>query len=84
MYGFINDPVHVTKTIELPVIFSTTPQQVEVMVKFFVVYVDSAYNAILGRPTLMALQAVTYIPHFKLKFPTPNRVEEVNGNLDIV
>lgn len=68
---------------ELPVVFGTTPYQVEVMVKFFVVKVDSAYNGILGRPTLASLQAITSIPHFKLKFLTPNGVGEVKGDLDI-
>lgn len=55
LYGFSNDPVKVAGTIELPVIFGTAPQQVEIICKFYVVHVDSAYNAILGRPTLTAL-----------------------------
>lgn len=53
------------------------------MCRFFVVHVDSSYNEILGRPTLTALQAVTSIPHFKIKFPTSNRVDEVAGDLDL-
>lgn len=52
-------------------------------VKFFVVQVDSAYNTILGRTTLAVLQTVTFIPYFKIKFPMPNRVGEVKGDLDI-
>lgn len=44
---------------------------------------DSAYNAILGWTTLTALQAVTSIPYFKIKFLTPNRVGEVKGDLGI-
>lgn len=48
LYGFNNDLVHVIGTIELLVIFGTTPQQVQVSVNFFVVQVDSAYNVILG------------------------------------
>jgi len=83
LYGFSNDPVRVAGTIELPVIFGTAPQQVEITCKFYVVHVDSAYNAILGRPTLMALQAVTFIPHFKIKFPTAHGVREVAGDLDL-
>lgn len=42
LYAFNNDPVHVAGTIELPIIFGTTPQQVQVNVKFFMVCVDSA------------------------------------------
>lgn len=83
LYGFNNDPVKVVETIELSVTFGTAPQQVQVNVKFFVVQVDSAYNVILGRTTLATFHAVTSIPHFKIKFPTSNRVGEVKGDLDI-
>lgn len=55
LYGFSNDLVHLSGTIELLVIFGTMPQQVKIMMKFFVIQVDLAYNAILGRPTLAAL-----------------------------
>lgn len=84
LYGFSNDPIHVAMTIELPVTFGTVPQQVYMNIKFFVVHVDSAYNAILGWPTLTALHAVTSIPHFKVKFPILNGVGKVKGDLDIV
>lgn len=79
-YGFSNDPMNVVGTIVLLVTFGTTPQHVQIDIKFFVVQVDSTYNVILGRTTLAALQAVTSIPHFKMKFPTPNGVEEVKGD----
>lgn len=77
LYGFSNEPVKVAGTIKLPVVFGTAPQRIEIMCRFFMVHVDSSYNAILGRPTLTTLQAVTSIPHFKIKFPMPNRVSEV-------
>lgn len=72
LYEFSNDPVYVIKTIELLVIFGSTPRQVQVNVNFFVVQVDSSYNVILGRTTLAALHAITSTPHFKIKFPTPD------------
>ena len=34
----------------------------------------SSYNAIIGRPTLVAMKAVTSIYHLCLKFPTPRGV----------
>ena len=40
----------------------------------------SAYNAIIGRPTLNRLQAVTSIYHLLLKFPTEHRIGEVKGD----
>lgn len=53
------------------------------MVKFYVVHVDSNYNAILGRITLLALRAITSIPHLKIKFLTEFGVEEVLGGQDM-
>ena len=40
----------------------------------------SSYNAIIGRPTLVAMKAVTSIYHLCLKFPTLGGVEVVRGN----
>lgn len=48
LYGFSNDPVNVVGTIELPVTFGIAPQQVQINIRFFMVQVDSPYNAILG------------------------------------
>ncbi|KAL0290301.1 UNVERIFIED_CONTAM: Transposon Ty3-G Gag-Pol polyprotein [Sesamum radiatum] len=50
------------------------------MLKFLVVDVPSAYNVILGRPTLAAFPAVISIYHMKIKFPTPGGVGEVQGD----
>lgn len=52
-------------------------------IKFFVVQVDSVYNAILGRIMLVTLHALSSVPHFKIKFPTPHEVGEVKRDLDI-
>lgn len=64
-------------TIKLSVTFDIAPQQVQVNINLFVVHVDSAYNVILGRTTLAVFQAITYIPHFKIKVPKQNGVGEV-------
>ncbi|KAL0444789.1 UNVERIFIED_CONTAM: hypothetical protein Slati_2201600 [Sesamum latifolium] len=50
------------------------------MLKFLVIDVPSAYNVILGRPTLNAFQAVISTYHMKIKFPTPSGVGEVQGD----
>ncbi|KAL0383831.1 UNVERIFIED_CONTAM: hypothetical protein Slati_4547600, partial [Sesamum latifolium] len=42
--------------------------------------VPSAYNVILGRPTLNTFQAVISTYHMKIKFPTPGGVGEVQGD----
>ena len=56
------------------------PQQITKDVTFLVVDCSSAYNAILGRPTLNSWKAVTSTYHLMIKFPTEYRVGEVRGN----
>ncbi|XP_073121052.1 uncharacterized protein [Henckelia pumila] len=50
------------------------------MVKFLVVKVSSAYNVILGRPSLNIFQAIGSTYHMKLKFLTPGGVGEAIGD----
>ncbi|KAL0456119.1 UNVERIFIED_CONTAM: hypothetical protein Slati_0951100 [Sesamum latifolium] len=50
------------------------------MLKFLMVDVPSAYNVILGRPTLNAFQAVISTYQTKIKFPTPSGVGKVQGD----
>ena len=49
-------------------------------VTFLVVDCLSAYNAILGRPTLNLWKAVTSTYHLMIKFPTDYGVGELQGN----
>ncbi|KAL0373904.1 UNVERIFIED_CONTAM: hypothetical protein Sradi_3306100 [Sesamum radiatum] len=50
------------------------------MVKFLVVNAPSAYNIILGRPSLNIFRAIASTYHMKLKFPTPDGVGEATGD----
>ncbi|KAL0309318.1 UNVERIFIED_CONTAM: hypothetical protein Sradi_5874100 [Sesamum radiatum] len=50
------------------------------LLKFLVVNTPSAYNVILGRPTLNAFQAVISTYHMKIKFSTVGGVGEVQGD----
>lgn len=72
--------VQLVEVITLPVTVGTIPKQTTVMVDFFVVDRPSAYNAIIGRPTLNKLRAITSTHHLKLKSPTANGFEEVKGD----
>ena len=56
------------------------PQQITKDVTFLVVDCSSAYNAILGRPTLNSWKAITSTYHLIIKFPTKYGVEELWGN----
>ena len=49
-------------------------------VNFLVVDYSSAYNAIIGRPTLNALRATTSIYHLLVKFSTEYNVGEAIGD----
>ena len=55
---------------------SNYPQQVIKDVTFLVVDCSSAYNAILGRPTLNSWKAMTSTYHLIIKFPTEYGVGE--------
>ncbi|KAK1372243.1 hypothetical protein POM88_028436 [Heracleum sosnowskyi] len=59
MYGFTGNEVKIVGTIDLPILFGTSPCQTWQMIKFHVVNAASSYNAILGRTTLTALKAIT-------------------------
>ena len=56
------------------------PQQITKEVTFLVVDCSSAYNAILGQPTLNSWKAVTSTYHLMIKFPMDYGVRELRGN----
>ncbi|KAK3030066.1 hypothetical protein RJ639_038477 [Escallonia herrerae] len=80
LYGFSNQLVTIEGIIALPVVVDTPSMQANFMINFVVVKVPSAYNGILGRPSLYRLQAVVSTYHLKMKFPTEYRVGEVKGD----
>jgi hypothetical protein len=55
----------------------TSPRQATIMTDFLIVDRPSAYNAIIKRPTLNKLRAITSTQHLKLKFPIDNGVREI-------
>ena len=55
-------------------------QQITKNVTFLVVDCSSAYNAILGRPTLNSWKAITSTYHLMIKFPTNYGVGELYEN----
>ena len=50
------------------------------MADFLVINQLSAFNAVLNKPSLRALKAITNIYHLLMKFPTPNGLGKVHGN----
>ena len=63
--------------VTLPVTVGDYPHKITKDVTFLVVDYSSAYNAILGWPTLNSWKAVTLTYHVMIKFPTEYGVGEV-------
>ncbi|RZS26397.1 hypothetical protein BHM03_00059730 [Ensete ventricosum] len=78
--GFTGDFVSLVGAIAIPVTFGGEPRSKILMVSFMMVKLSSAYNAIIGRPTLNRLKAVVLTYHRLLKFPTRARVDEVRSD----
>ena len=77
LVGFTSDKICPVGIVTLPITVGTYPKQVSKTVDFLVIDCPSAYNAIIGRPTLNRLRAVTSTNHFLLKFPTKHGIREV-------
>ncbi|KAL0430666.1 UNVERIFIED_CONTAM: hypothetical protein Sradi_0692600 [Sesamum radiatum] len=75
--GSIVEPVG---EVTLPMSLGSYPKWITKMVKFLVVDTPSAYNVILGRPSLNAFQAIASTYHLKLKFLTLNGIGEEVGD----
>ena len=67
--GFEGTRVLPLSVVTLSVTVGDYPQQITKDVAFLVVDYSSAYNAILGRPSLNSWKAVTLTYHLMIKFP---------------
>jgi len=70
LYGFAGDQVEVRGYIELRTTFTDGTVARTEKIKYLVVNAPSAYNILLGRPSLNRLGAVPSTRHMKLKFPS--------------
>ncbi|XP_042969034.1 uncharacterized protein LOC122301710 [Carya illinoinensis] len=77
--GFSGDTIQLVRAITLPVTAGTRVLTATTMTDFLIVKAPSYYNAILRRPTLNHLRAVTSTYHLKMKFPTDGGVGEARG-----
>ena len=80
LVGFAGISVYPLGVISLQIIAGTYPKQATKKVDFLVVDCPSAYNVIIGRPTLNRLRAVTSTYHLLVCFPTENSIGEMKGN----
>ncbi|XP_065033914.1 uncharacterized protein LOC135666277 [Musa acuminata AAA Group] len=78
--GFTGDSISPLGAITLPLTLGTPPKSKTVMATFLVVDLPTAYNAILGRPTLNKVRAVVSTYYQTIKFPTHAGVGEATGS----
>ncbi|XP_068503869.1 uncharacterized protein [Phaseolus vulgaris] len=70
LYGFAGDQVEVRGYIELRTTFTDEAASRTEKIKYLVVNAPSAYNILLGRPTLNRIGAVPSTRHMKVKLPS--------------
>ncbi|XP_075644249.1 uncharacterized protein LOC142615385 [Castanea sativa] len=80
LVSFSGDKVYPRGIVTLKVTIGTYPKQQTRQLDFLVVDCPSAYNVIIGRPTLNRWKAVTSTYCLKVKFPTEDGVGEVKGD----
>ena len=80
LVGFGGIRVFPLGAVTLSVMVGDYPQQIIRDVTFLVVDCSSAYNGILGRPTLNSWKAATSTYHLMIKFPTEYGTGELRGD----
>jgi len=70
LFGFAGDQVEVRGHIELRTTFSNGTSTRTINIRYIVVNAFSAYNFLLGRPSLNKLGAVASTSHMKMKLPS--------------
>ena len=78
--GFSREKVLPLGSIQLVLTLGDPPCQATTTVRFLVVDAPSAYNILLGRPSLNALKAIPSAYHMMIKFPTTSGVRMVRGD----
>ena len=83
---FSDTKVFLIGSITWQVTIGTYPWQPTKEITFFVIDYSSAYNAIIGRPTLNAWKAATSTYHLLIKFPMKYGMGKAceDGNLQVL
>ena len=80
LVGFAGTSIYPLGMVTLQLVASTHPKQAMMKVNFLVVDCPSAYNVIIGRPTLNRLRAITSTYHLLVRFPIENGIGEMKGD----
>ena len=78
--GFFGEKVLPLGSIQLVLTLGDPPCQATTAARFLVVDAPSAYNMLLGRPSLNAIKAIPAAYHMMIKFPTTSGVGMVRGD----
>ena len=78
--GFSGEKVLPLGSIQLILTLGEPPCQATTTTRFLIVDAPSAYNMLLGRPSLNAIKAIPSAYHMIVKSPTVNRVGTVRGD----
>ena len=77
--GFSGEKVLPLGSIQLVLTLGEPPCQAMTIMRFLIVDAPSAYNILLGRPSLNAIKAIPSAYHMMIKFPTVSGVGMVRG-----
>ena len=78
--GFSGEKILPLGLIQLVLTLGEPPCQATTTARFLIVDAPSAYNMLLGRPSLNAIKAILSAYHMIIKFPTIHGVGMVRGN----
>ena len=78
--GLSGEKVLPVGSVQLVLTLGDPPCQATMTVRFLVVDAPSAYNMLLGRPSLNAVKAIPSAYHLMIKFPTISGVGMVRGD----
>ena len=77
--GFSGERVLPLGSVQLVLTLGDPPCQATTTVRFLIVDAPSAYNMLVGRPSLDAIRAIPSAYHMVIKFPTTNGVGMVRN-----
>ena len=81
--GFSGEKVLPLGSIQLVLTLGEPPCQATTTTRFLIVDAPSAYNMLLGRPSLNAIKAIPSAYHMIIKFPTMHGVGMVRGDQQV-
>ena len=80
LLGFSGEKLLPLGSVQLVLTLGDPSCQATTTIKFLILDAPSAYNMLLGRPSLNAIRAIPFAYHMVVKFPMENGVGMVQGD----